>query len=160
MFFYIYNKKYLFLGSISPYNQSYLIYYSPENSVFFGRYCVQLCLYVVSFLSLIAQFFTRNIQDTSTKLSGIICSPPEQIKFEYYDSDSLLWLDKSKKPILHLDLDLERPLPPQSMDGMSGFLHDVSPVCKLAGVHCESVWFKNLYFWSTLWPYRGILQAV
>ena len=67
------------------------------------------------------------------------CRPPEQIKFKYHDSNSLLWLDKAKKLILDLDLDLERSLLPQSMDGMSEFLHDGSPVCKLAGVHCESV---------------------
>ena len=60
------------------------------------------------FLSISSKFFTRNIQDTSTKLSGIICKPHEQIKFEYHNSYSLLWLDKSKKPILDLDLDLER----------------------------------------------------
>ena len=35
------------------------------------------------------QFFTRNIQDASTKLSGIICRPPQQIKFDYHDSNSL-----------------------------------------------------------------------
>ena len=40
-------------------------------------------------------FFTRNIQYTSTKLSGIICRLPQQIKFEYYNSNSLLWLDLS-----------------------------------------------------------------
>ena len=79
-------------------------------------------------MSLIALFFTRNIQDTSTKLSGIICRPPEQIKFEYHDSNSVLWLDKSKKPSLDFDLDLEHSLPSRSMDGNSGFLHDGSPV--------------------------------
>ena len=49
---------------------------------------------VCMFMSITPHFFTRNIQDTSTKLSGIICGPPEQIKFEYHDSNSLLWLEK------------------------------------------------------------------
>ena len=85
-------------------------------------------LYVVSFLSKKPQFFTRNIQDTSAKLSGIICRPPEQIKFEYHDSNSLLWLDKSNKEIL--DLDSERSMPSLSVDVLSEILHACQPVCK------------------------------
>ena len=41
------------------------------------------------FVSVMSQFFTKYIQDTSTKLSGIICRPPQQIKFDYHDSNSL-----------------------------------------------------------------------
>ena len=51
--------------------------------------CVCMLLLFLFFVSEIPQFFTRNIQDTSTKLSGIICRPPEQIKFDYHDSNSL-----------------------------------------------------------------------
>ena len=65
----------------------------PVKLCFYRRYCFQLRLYVVDFLSLITTFFTRNIQYTSTKLSGIICSFPPYIKFEYYNSNSLLCLD-------------------------------------------------------------------
>ena len=92
----------IFLNNLS-HATSFLSFFTTRKTPFFQRYCVQLRLYVVSFLSLIAQFFTRNIQDTSTKLSCIICRPPEQIKFEYHDSNSLLWLDKSKKTILWVE---------------------------------------------------------
>ena len=103
----------------------YLIYYSPENSTFpkvlFSGAFVCCCF----FLSVTPQFFTRNIQDTSTKLSRIICRPPEKIKFEYHDSNSLLWLDKSKNPILYLDLDLEISVPSRSLDVLSGIFQHV-----------------------------------
>ena len=53
-----------------------------------------VCMLLIFCFS-IPHFFTRNIQYTSTKLSGIICRLPQQIKFEYYNSNSLLWLDLS-----------------------------------------------------------------
>ena len=128
------------LFNIHNYYRPYFYLICFLREVLFSVAFVCCCCCCFGFLlSISPQFFTRNIQDTSTKLSGIICTPPEQIKFEYHDSHSLLWLDKSKKPIIDLDLDLELSLPPQSMDGMSEFLHDGSPTCKLAGVHGESV---------------------
>ena len=54
----------------------------------------------------------------------MICRPPEQIKFEYHDSNSLLWLDKLKKNNFrfrfraYLDLRL------------IGILHDVQLIFK------------------------------
>ena len=87
-----------------------MLIFTARKTPFLRRHCFQLRLYVVDVFFLCPyphSFFTRNIQDTSTKLSGIICRPPEQIKFEYHDSNSLLWLEKSKKPILDLDLDFE-----------------------------------------------------
>ena len=84
--------------------------------------CVCMLLLGVFLVSISHQFFTRNIQDTSTKLSGIIYRPPEQIKFKYYDSNSLLWLDKSKNPILNLDLDLELSMPSLWLDWLSAIL--------------------------------------
>ena len=92
----------------------------------------QLRLDVGVYFVHITTFFTRNIQDTSNKLAGIICRPPEQIKFEYHDSNSLLWLEKSKKKFLDLDLDLDlvHSMPSRSLDGLSGILHGGQPVCK------------------------------
>ena len=50
------------------------IYYCPENSVFpkvlFSVAFVCCAIFVSN-----STFFTRNIQETSTKLSGIICRP-------------------------------------------------------------------------------------
>ena len=60
-----------------------------------GRLCYDYKIFIVLVISLVIYFvynttvFTRNIQDTFTKLSGIICRPPKQIKFEYHDSSSL-----------------------------------------------------------------------
>ena len=60
-----------------------------------GRLCydkeiiiVLVTLLLIFFVSISLQCFTRNIQDTSTKLSSKICRLPEQIKFEYYNSNS------------------------------------------------------------------------
>ena len=56
-----------------------------SEGIVFSCVCCCFCFFV----SVTPQFFTRNIQDSSTKLSGIICRPPEQIKFDYHDSNSL-----------------------------------------------------------------------
>ena len=68
-------------------------FFTARKTLFCRRYCFQLRLYIVLFfcvcVSISPQFFTRNIQDTSTKLSGIICRPPQQIKFDYHNSNSL-----------------------------------------------------------------------
>ena len=103
---------------------------SPENSVF------PKVLFSVAFVCWVGFFFggggvynttvfIRIIQDTPNKLSGIICRPPEQIKLQYHDSNSLLWLDKSKKPILYLDLNLEHSMPSRSLDELSETLQHV-----------------------------------
>ena len=78
---YIISIVYSLLVSFRVYTISVVT--AQKTPFFFGRYCVQLRLYVVSFLSEMAQFFTRNIQDTEIKISGIICRPPEQIKFAF-----------------------------------------------------------------------------
>ena len=87
--------------------KSLLLYLLPPEGIVFS--CV--CMLGFFFVSNTTVFLQEIIQDTSTKLSGIICRPPEQIKFEYHDSNSLLWLHESKKPILDLDLDLELSMP-------------------------------------------------
>ena len=49
-----------------------------------------LLLFLFFCVSVIPQCFTRNIQYTSTKLAGIlICRPPEHIKLDFHDSNSL-----------------------------------------------------------------------
>ena len=86
------------LSTTSPFLSFFM-----ENSVF--RKVLFLVAFVCCFQSLTPHFFTINIQDTSTKLSGIICRPPEQIKFEYHDSNSLQWLEKSK--ITHFQIQIQ-----------------------------------------------------
>ena len=126
-------------------------FFTARKTPFFWRYCFQLRLYVVPFLSLIPHIFIRNIQDISTKLSGIICRPPEQIKFEYHDSNSLLGLDKSKKPILDLDLDLKLSMPSSTLDVMSGILQHVY-ICELEILTPKTYhWLpgSQILIWST-----------
>ena len=68
------------------------VWFLPPGTLRFSVGIVFSCvcmLLLVFFVSLILQFFTRNILDTPTKLSGMICRPPEQIKFDYHDSNSL-----------------------------------------------------------------------
>ena len=88
--------------------------------------CVCMLLFFVPNTTHFYKKYSRYLNQTS----GIICRPPEQIKFEYHDSKLVLWLEKPRNPFLDLDLDLVRSMPSQSLDGLSGILHGGQPVCK------------------------------